>query len=142
MKRIDDTVPAFSAILVLALDVVLAVVLQLSGLWITMILVGALGALFVRRHRTAFLTGFLGVLIGWAILYTYAIVTAQGLAVADFFIGLLGFSGLGWVVIVIGCIIGGLLGATGALLGRSLIELIDDLIGGEAESESEEPSAA
>ena len=128
MTKIDNTFPNIGVLRALIITIAIAVVLQLSGAWVTMLIAGAIGSLFVRRHRIAFLVGFLGVLVGWLMLYVYLIATAQALQIADFFLGLLGPTGLGWLVIVIGCILGGLLGGFGGLFGRSLVEFIDELL--------------
>jgi hypothetical protein len=133
MKKVDEIFPELGFFPALTITIAIGAALQLSGAWITMLLAGILGSLFVRRHRIAFLVGFLGVFLAWLVLYIYLIATAQALVIADFFIGLLGLSGLGWLVIVIGCLIGGLLGGFGALLGRSVIELVDELMPEEEE---------
>ncbi|MGY5880718.1 MAG: hypothetical protein RTV31_10730 [Candidatus Thorarchaeota archaeon] len=128
MTKIDDIFPNIGVISAFIITTVVATVLQLSGSWFAMLVAGALGSLFIRRHRFAFLVGFLGALVGWLILYIYLIATAQALTIADFFFAQLGPSGLGWLVIVIGCILGGLLGGFGGLFGRSMIEFIDELL--------------
>ena len=138
MTKIDDIFPNIGVIAAFIITTAFAAALQLIGSWTAMLIAGALGSLFVRRHRFAFLVGFLGVFVGWLILYVYLIATAQALVIADFFLGLLGLSGLGWLVIVIGCILGGLLGGFGGLFGRSLIEFIDELLPGGEQTVSEE----
>jgi hypothetical protein len=138
MTKIDDIFPVIGVIPAFIITIAIATTLQLGGSWIAMIVAGAIGSLFVRRHRLAFLAGFFGVFVGWLILYVYLIATAQALVIADFFLGLLGLSGLGWLVIVIGCLLGGLLGGFGALLGRSVIEFIDELIPSREQTNSEE----
>ncbi|MBN2229164.1 MAG: hypothetical protein JW779_06180 [Candidatus Thorarchaeota archaeon] len=137
MKKIDEVFPDIGIAPALIVTIVISAALQLSGSWTAMFVAGVLGSLFVRRHRKAFLVGFLGVFIGWSILFTYVILTAQALVIADFFLSQLGLSGLGWLVIVISCLIGGLLGGFGALLGRSVVELVDGLIPQEREKEVE-----
>lgn len=137
MKKIDEIFPDIGIIPALIITIVFAAALQLGGSWIAMFVAGALGSLFVKRHRKAFIVGFLGVFFGWLILFSYLILTSQALTIADFFLSQLGISGLGWLVIVISCIIGGLLGGFGALLGRSIVELIDGLI--PEHPKSEEP---
>jgi hypothetical protein len=132
MRKLDTIFPDLRIFPAFVITLVLAIVLQLSGAWITMLLVGVLGSLFVRRHRTAFVVGFFGVLVGWLFLFAYLILTAQALLIADFFIGLLGLGGLGGLVIAISCIIGGLLGGFGGLLGRSTVELIDEILPSES----------
>jgi hypothetical protein len=128
MRRIDYIFPKLDVFPALIITIVIGAALQLSGAWVTMLMAGVLGSLFVRRHRIAFLVGFLGIFIAWLLLFVYLILTAQALVIADFFLGLLGLSGLGWLVIVISCFIGGLLGGFGAIFGRSVVELIDSLI--------------
>jgi hypothetical protein len=135
MKKIDTIFPDIGLIPAIVLTIVFAAALQLGGSWIVMLIAGALGSLFIRRHRIAFLVGFLGVFIGWLILFSYLILTSQAIVIADFFLGLLGIHGLGGLVIIISCIIGGLLGGFGALLGRSIIEIIDEFITPEIQAE-------
>jgi hypothetical protein len=138
MRKLDSIFPSLKFLPALVITLVLGITLQLSGAWITMLLAGVLGSLFVRRHRSAFAVGFFGILFAWAILFTYVAVTAHALEIADFFIGLLGLSGMGMLVIVISCLIGGLLGGFGGLLGRSIVELVDELSPGGPEKTSED----
>ena len=128
MGKIDDTIPEIGILSALVITIVFGLALQLTGDWKLMLIAGALGALFVRRLRTAFFVGFLGVGIAWSILFVYQILTAQAMAVADMFIGLLGLSGLGALVIVISVLIGALLGGFGGMLGRALYEFIDEFL--------------
>jgi hypothetical protein len=128
MGKIDDTVPDIGFLPALVITIMFGLALQLAGNWILMLIAGALGALFVRRIRKAFLLGFLGIGIAWSILFVYMSITAQAMAVADIFIGLLGLSGLGILVIVISVLIGAMLGGFGGMLGRALYELIDEFL--------------
>lgn len=127
MRKIDDIFPDVGTIPAMIIVVVIGIVLQLSGQWMLMLVAGGFAGLFTRRHRYSFIAGFVGVAIAWTGIFLYLIVTAQALAIADFFISLLGISG-GVLVIVISVILGALLGGFGGLLGRSLIELIDELV--------------
>jgi hypothetical protein len=128
MKKIDDTVPDIGFLPSLVLTIIFGIVLQLAGDWRLMLIAGALGALFIRRLRIAFLLGFLGIGITWSILFVYLVLTAQAMAVANMFIGLLGLEGLGIIVIVISILIGALLGGFGGLLGRAIYEMIDEIL--------------
>ena len=127
MRKIDDMFPDLGFLRALMVVIVLGFVFQLSGVWMTMIIVGVFGAFFTRRHRHSFLVGLLGVGIAWTVFFVYLTMTAQALAVAEFFISLLGISG-GILVIVISVLLGSLLGGFGGLFGRSLVELIDEFI--------------
>jgi hypothetical protein len=128
MGKIDDTIPDIGFLPALVITIVFGTVFELTGDWKLMLIAGALGALFVRRIRKAFLLGFLGVGLAWSILFVYLIMTAQAMAVANMFIGLLGLEGLGAIVIVISVLIGALLGGFGGMFGRALYELIDEFL--------------
>ncbi len=130
MRKIDDVFPALGFFPTLIIVIVVGIALQLSGAWITMLIAGVLGSLFTRRHRHSFLAGLLGVGIAWGLIFAYLAATAQAMAIADFFISQLGLSGMGWLVIVISVLLGALLGGFGGLLGRSVVELIDEFSSG------------
>ena len=136
MKKLDYLFPHFTFPTLVFVTTVIAIILQLSGAWMTMLLAGALGALLTRRHRTAFFAGFISVAIAWTAIFVYLSLTTAALAIAEFFIGLLGLSGLGWLVIVISVLLGALLGGFGGLLGRSVVELVDELMHSETSSEA------
>ncbi|MGY5855172.1 MAG: hypothetical protein RTS72_01140 [Candidatus Thorarchaeota archaeon] len=139
MGKIDDTMPDAGFFVALVITIVFSTALQLAGDWKLMLIAGALGALFVRRIRKAFFVGFLGVAIAWSILFAFMAITAQAMDVANIFIGLLGLSGLGALVIVISVLIGALLGGVGGALGRSLYEFIDELLSRNAEGAQAPP---
>ncbi len=128
MGKIDDTIPDIGFLPALVITIVFGIVFQLAGNWMLMLFAGAFGALFVRRIRKAFLVGFLGIALAWSILFVYLSITAQAMAVANIFIGLLGLDGLGALVIVISVLIGALLGGFGGLLGRALYEFLDEFL--------------
>ncbi len=123
--RIDDTFPSLPLLPTIIVIAVLALALQLSGVWLTMIIAGVFAGLFTRTHLKAFISGFFGVALAWTIIFIYRILTAQAMEIATFFIGLLGLS-IGWLVIVISVLLGAFLGGFGGIFGRSLIELIDE----------------
>jgi hypothetical protein len=129
MTKIDETFPDLgflpSLIIVLAIGLALQFI---TGAWMTMIIVGAFGAFFTRRHRISFLTGFLGIGLAWTFLFIYLTASAYAMVIADFFISQLGMEGMGALVIVISVLIGAFLGGFGGLLGRSFFELIDEFL--------------
>ena len=127
MVRIDDTFPDVGFVPTVVIVAVLGIILQLTSAWFTMLVAGAIGALFTRTYLKSFLAGFIGVSISWTVLYTYLVFTAQAAEIAEFFIGLLSLTGMGWLVFVIGILLGGLLGGFGGGFGRSLIELLDEI---------------
>ncbi|MHA2301896.1 MAG: hypothetical protein ACXACD_13205 [Candidatus Thorarchaeota archaeon] len=139
MKKIEDIVPELGFLPALIIVIVLGIVFEMTGVWMTMLIVGALGALFVRGYKKSFLLGFLGVGIAWGILFAYLALTAQAMAVANIFIGLLGLEELGVLVIVISVLFGTLLGGFGGVLGRAVFDLIDEFLSSDT---SQEPVAS
>ena len=141
MGKIDDTIPDLGFLRALVFTIALGIVLQLAGNWMLMLIVGAIGALFVRRIRKAFLVGFLGVGLAWIILFVYLSIAAQAMAVANLFIELISeaLAGLGIVVILISVLIGALLGGFGGMLGRALYELIDEFLPSDSGGEQTPP---
>ena len=129
MRKLDDIFPILGFIKALIVVIVLAIALELSGAWITMLIAGAFGGLFTRKTSHAFLVGLLGVGLAWGCLFLYLTMTAQAIAIANIFIGLLGLHGMGALVLFVSILIGALLGGFGGLLGRSLVEVIDDMSG-------------
>jgi len=71
------------------------------------------------------MAGFLGVGMAWSIIFIYLVATTPAIAIAGFFIDLLGLSeSFGIAVIVISIAIGALLGGFGRLMGRAVSELV------------------
>lgn len=128
MTKIDKIFPDIGFLPAMIIVLVIGMALQLTGAWMTMIIAGAFGGLFTRRHRLSFLSGLLGVGLAWTFLFIYLSATAHAIEIADFFISQLGLSGMGALVIVISVVIGAFLGGFGGLLGRSFIELIDEFL--------------
>jgi hypothetical protein len=129
MRKLDDIFPNLGFMKALIVVIVLAIALELSGAWITMLIAGAFGGLFTRKTSHAFLVGLLGVGLAWGVLFLYLSMTAQAMAIANIFIGLLGLHGMGWLVFFVSILIGALLGGFGGLLGRSLAEVVDERSG-------------
>ncbi len=128
LKRIDDRLPVLNLVPAVIVVIVLAAVLEMTGIWVTMFIAGGIGALFLRRTLYAFVAGFVGVAVAWTLIFLYLIITAQALGVAEVFAALLGLRGMGGLVIVISILLGGLAGGLGGVLSRASIELIDDLL--------------
>ncbi len=116
----------------------LALIMQFTGQWILMILAGAIGSITVKRLRHAFLTGFLGVATAWSGIFLFLVQFAQAYEIGEFFATLIGLPGFGRFIVSISILIGGLLGASGALVGRSLVEFIEEFMPKNALSESDE----
>lgn len=109
------------------LTFLLALPLQLLGHWALMILAGLVGGVTVKKYRNAVIAGFLGVGTAWAIIFLFLNTFAQAYAIGEFFAALIGLPGFGRAIVSISILIGGLLGASGAIVGRAIIELLQDV---------------
>jgi len=104
----------------------LALVLQTTGFWILMIPAGTVGGLFTKRLSHAFIAGFLGVAVAWSILFFIKNTFAQAYVVAEFFAILIGMPGAGRWIVSLSILLGGLLGGSGGLVGRAMLELAEE----------------
>ena len=98
--------------------------MQLLGHWELMILAGALGCFYVKRHSHAFIAGFLGVAGAWSILFVILVQFSQAYVVAELFASLIGAASFGRFIVSLSIFLGGLLGGCGALVGYSFVDLI------------------
>jgi hypothetical protein len=99
----------------------LAFLLELTGIYLLMLLAGCATGFFVKRGWLSFIIGFVSVALAWG---TYFIVFALICPLGEFveLIGsIIGISGT--ILIVLSLIIGGLLGGIGALVGAYVTQL-------------------
>ena len=100
----------------------LAVTLELTGVYLLMILAGGIAGFFVKKGWLSFFIGFISVALAWGI---YFIVFAFMGPLSEFFslIGsIIGISGT--ILMIMSIIVGGLLGGVGALIGAYVTQLI------------------
>ncbi|UCE09392.1 MAG: hypothetical protein JSW61_10500 [Candidatus Thorarchaeota archaeon] len=107
--------------------ILLAFILQQTGFWVLMIPAGAIGAVFTRRILHAFVTGFLGVATAWSMIFLYLNYIGQAYVVGEFFAVLIGAPGFGRLVVSLSILLGGLLGGFGGVVGRTSLELVEEL---------------
>lgn len=108
----------------LCLTLVLAVLLELTGYWQTMLLAGIAGGLWVGGGWRGFGAGALGVLLAWAgYLALFALTSPLG-ALSRLFAGIAGLdptSGMALLPVILTLIIAFLLGGAGGWLGGALL---------------------
>ena len=100
----------------------LALSLELTGIYLLMILAGAIAGVFIKKGWISFIVGFASVSLAWGI---YFIIFSFIGPLNDLFqlIGsIIGVSGS--ILMILSIIIGGLLGGTGALVGAFIMQLI------------------
>jgi hypothetical protein len=116
----------------------IALVLQMTGYWILMIPAGVVGGVFMKRLAHAFAAGFLGVAVAWSILFLIQNTFAQAYVVGEFFATLIGMPGMGRWIVSLSILLGGLLGGSGGLVGRAVLELVNEFT---AEKRASEPDS-
>jgi len=101
---------------------VLALCLEITGIYLLMLLVGGVAGFFVKKGWLSFIIGFMSVALAWGIYFIFfAFIGPLG----EFFelIGsIIGISGV--ILMILSLIIGGLLGGVGALVGAYTTQLI------------------
>ena len=103
-----------------------AILLNFTGLWQLCIIPPVIGGFFIKKKASiAWWAGFLGVLVAWLTLLLYFISTQPALELADLLMEIIiGSPGLGIVGMVLTLVIGGCLGGFGALIGFSVMQVL------------------
>lgn len=107
----------------------LGLLLQLFGFiwvyaWILMVVAGFMGGFMIKSSGLGFLAGFLGVLGSWLIYFIIYMFQGPFLEFANLLASALGLGELGFIVILLTLIIGGVIGGLGGLNGHFIAELI------------------
>jgi hypothetical protein len=105
----------------------LAFILQQTGFWVLMIPAGFVGAIFTKRILHAFAAGFLGVGTAWSGIFLFLNYYGQAYVVGEFFATLIGVPGFGRFIVSLSILIGGLLGGFGGVLGRTSLDLLEEI---------------
>ena len=113
----------------------LGVMLQVSFQWPAMVFAGAIGSIFVRRHRHAFFGGFWGVALAWCVFLFINVNFFNGYEVAETFASQIGAPGFGRIFTSLSLLLGGMLGGVGALVGFSIVDLVQELRGKDSQEE-------
>jgi hypothetical protein len=112
----------FGFLISLVVTILLSAGLELSGIWLTMLIAGFVGGFMTRRLQRGIAVGFLGVLVGWALYFlSYWIIAPNAANIA--------FSAASSFVILtllLGGILGTLSGAMGALVSSLVLAGTDD----------------
>jgi hypothetical protein len=101
----------------------LGVSLQLLGFiwsyaWILMVAAGFMGGFLIKSSGLGFLAGFLGVLGSWLIYFIIYMFQGPFFEFSNLIASILGIGDLGFVVIILALIIGGVIGGLGGLNGH------------------------
>jgi hypothetical protein len=107
----------------------LGLLLQLFGFiwvyaWILMVVAGFVGGFMIKSSGLGFLAGFLGVLGSWLIYFIIYMFQGPFLEFSNLLASVLGLGELGFVVILLALIVGGVIGGLGGLNGHFIAELI------------------
>jgi hypothetical protein len=89
--------------------------------WLVLFLSGIVCGLYYEKVRMGLLIGFLANFLGWLIfLLYYMVFFPNALVMGDVFLSLAGAGGLGFIVIILTLMIGGIGGLIGGYIGSAI----------------------
>ena len=89
--------------------------------WMIIIISGIVCGLYYKRILMGIVTGFLANIIAWALFFLYYMLFyPAALTFGDVFLSLAGADGLGFVVIILTLLIGGIGGLIGGYIGSAI----------------------
>lgn len=100
----------------------LAFLLELTGLYLLMILAGVVAGVFVKRGWLSFLIGFASVTLAWGIYFIVFALTTPLAAFLDLIGSMTGIPGS--ILLILALLLGGLMGGSGALVGAYANQLV------------------
>ncbi|MHA1278422.1 MAG: hypothetical protein ACTSQI_16680 [Candidatus Helarchaeota archaeon] len=95
-----------------------------SSAWILMVIAGFFGGFLIKKGGRGFLVGFLGVILAWTMYFLMFMLISPLYQFANILAGLFGLTGMGFVVIILALIIGGLVGGFGGLNGHFIAAIM------------------
>ena len=102
----------------------LAWALSYTMIWQLVIIAGVVGGLLNNSFRRGSLSGTLGIGLSWLGMMLYDLVASKTYILLDQFGGLLGLSGMGYIVFIVILLMGVIFGALGGAIGGGLRGLI------------------
>ncbi|MHA1990846.1 MAG: hypothetical protein ACW981_03720 [Candidatus Hodarchaeales archaeon] len=89
--------------------------------WLVILLSGIVCGLYYEKVRMGLISGFLANFLGWLIfLLYYMVFFPSALVMGDVFLSLAGAGGLGFIVIILTLVIGGIGGLIGGYIGSAI----------------------
>lgn len=106
----------------------LAWALSYTMIWQLVIIAGLTGGLLNNSFRRGSLSGTIGIGFSWLVMMIYDLVASNTYVLLDQFGGLLGLSGMGYIIFIVVLLIGIIFGALGGAIGGSLRMIISDIV--------------
>jgi hypothetical protein len=104
-------------------SLLLGLVLELTGIYLLMLLAGFIGGIFVKKGWHSFIIGFLSIASAWEIYFIiFSFVSGKMDDLLVIVGNLIGIQGA--IILMLTIIIGGLLGGVGALVGAYITQII------------------
>jgi len=107
----------------------IALSLQLIGLiweysWILMVIAGFIGGFLLKTAGKGFLTGFLGISACWLFYLVIFMFMGPIYEFANILASIFGLTDMGFIIIILSVLIGGLIGGLGGLNGTYIANII------------------
>ena len=100
---------------------IFAFLFALTPLWQLSLLAGAMGGFLVTKMKCGAFSGFLGTVLAWSLYIFIEVVSNQTIILFDNLGGLIaGTTGLGFWLILVVILVGGLLGLLGGIIGAGI----------------------
>jgi len=126
MERIYEVYMKYQVLFAIAVSFITALLFTLTPLWQLSLLAGAMGGFLVSKMKCGAFSGFVGTALAWGLYVIIEVVSNQTQVLFDNLGGLIaGTTGLGFLLIVVVILMGGLLGMLGGIIGAGIRILVN-----------------
>ncbi|TFH30048.1 MAG: hypothetical protein E4G98_02795 [Promethearchaeota archaeon] len=129
MERIYAGYMKYQVLIATTVSFVTALLFTLTPLWQLSLLAGAMGGFLVTKLKCGAFSAFLGTVLAWSVYVIIEVVSNQTQILFDNLGGLIaGTTGLGFWLILVVILVGGLLGMLGGIIGAGIRVLVNPFI--------------
>jgi len=126
MERIYEVYMKYQVLFAIAVSFIMSLLFTLTPLWQLSLLAGAMGGFLVSKMKCGAFSAFVGTALGWGLYVIIEVVSNQTQVLFDNLGGLIaGTTGLGFLLIVVVILMGGLLGMLGGIIGAGIRILVN-----------------
>lgn len=129
MERIYGMYMKYQVLFAVAVSFIMALLFSLTPLWQLSLLAGAMGGFLVSKMKCGAFSGFVGTALAWGLYVIIEVVSNQTHVLFDNLGGLIaGTAGLGFWLLLVVILVGGLLGMLGGIIGAGIHILVNPYI--------------
>lgn len=128
MERIYAVYMKYQVLFAMLVSFLMALLFTLTPLWQLSILAGIMGGFLVSKMKCGAFSAFVGTALGWTVYVLINVISNQTHVLFDNLGGLLGLTGIGFWLIVVVILVGGLLGMLGGIIGAGIRIIVNPYI--------------